>query len=467
MQSSDANNLEDKQICSDCIGEDYLKNLVESDNVDEQCSYCRKVGSAISIRELSGHVKRAFERHYSRTASDPDPFQYAMWQDKDIQYEWERDGDPTVYAIADAAEISNEIAEDIQKLLEEEHYDRDEAIMGEEGEFNSEAYYKKIMPEDHKWQKDWELFKKIIRTESRFFNGTCISQLRELFDTMDKMITNERKPLIVKAGPQTDYNELYRARVFQDGKKMVKAMNRPDKRLGAPPSRYASPGRMNASGISVFYGADSVSTALAEVRPPVGSYVATARFKIIRPIKLLDLRALGVVHETGSVFDPNYAHRLGRMIFLHKLTRRIIQPVMPDDQEVEHLSTQAIADFLATESSLHLDGILFPSVQAGDGLNVVLFHKASRCKEIDIPEGVKFDISTYNMFEDFTEPEFTVIEWVPLEEESFVKKVSNHDNREETLSVDIESVRGNRITNVKVGSNECKVSRIRAFKDES
>ena len=43
---------------------------------------------------------------------------------------------------------------------------------------------------------------------------------------------------------------------------------------------------MNAKGISTFYGATNEDIALAEVRPPVGSQVAIARFDIIRPLLL-------------------------------------------------------------------------------------------------------------------------------------------------------------------------------------
>jgi len=51
---------------------------------------------------------------------------------------------------------------------------------------------------------------------------------------------------------------------------------------------------MNARGVSVFYGAIDPRVALAEVRPPVGSRVAVARFEIIRPLRLLDLNALAM-----------------------------------------------------------------------------------------------------------------------------------------------------------------------------
>lgn len=39
---------------------------------------------------------------------------------------------------------------------------------------------------------------------------------------------------------------------------------------------------MNARGVSVFYGANDPTAAIAEVRPPVGSQVAVAQFEIIR-----------------------------------------------------------------------------------------------------------------------------------------------------------------------------------------
>lgn len=102
---------------------------------------------------------------------------------------------------------------------------------------------------------------------------------------------------------------------------------------------------MNAKGISAFYGATEPHIALAEVRPPVGSQVAIVRFEIVRPLRLLDLNKLEQIQESGSIFDPGYARRLGRMMFLTKLSGRISRPVMPDDQDNEYLATQAVADY--------------------------------------------------------------------------------------------------------------------------
>jgi RES domain len=58
-------------------------------------------------------------------------------------------------------------------------------------------------------------------------------------------------------------------------------------------------------------------------------------------------------------------------------------PVVPQLRDRDYLTTQAIADFLATHRSLQLDGIIFPSAQrskgphGASGRNVTLFNKAS------------------------------------------------------------------------------------------
>ena len=151
---------------------------------------------------------------------------------------------------------------------------------------------------------------------------------------------------------------------------------------------------MNAQGISVFYGAKDPSVALAEVRPPVGSKVAVARFEIILPLNLLDLTSLARIHPEGSVFDVNFIHLLERWAFLGVLCELIAKPVMPDDEAFEYVVTQAVADFLSTDDNLKLDGVIFPSVQmSGRGANIVLFHKSSKVEEMDLPVGT--EISCY------------------------------------------------------------------------
>ena len=122
-----------------------------------------------------------------------------------------------------------------------------------------------------------------------------------MFQNINELRTYDNRSIVVRADPDTELRDLFRARVFQSYAKLDEALMRPDIHLGSPPSQLAKAGRMNAQGISVFYGAKDPSVALAEVRPPVGSKVAVARFEIILPLNLLDLTSLARIHPEGSV----------------------------------------------------------------------------------------------------------------------------------------------------------------------
>ena len=261
---------------------------------------------------------------------------------------------------------------------------------------------------------DWCSFENSLKTEARFFSRTAANHLTSLFGGVGELRTRDGRHLVVDAGPETDFHTLYRARVFQSDDKLEAALGRPDIHLGSPPAPLTPAGRINARGIPVFYGANSRKAAIAEVRPPVGSQVAVAQFEIIRKLRLLDLTALSDISVTASIVDFGLAGRTEDAVFLRSLSARLTRPVMPDDEPFEYLATQAIADFLATQASVPIDGIVFPSVQAtGAVLNVVLFHKAARVEAIDIPEGTEISASTGRWTEGGWEQDYEVLEQVP------------------------------------------------------
>jgi len=398
-----------------------------------------------------------------------------LLSDKESDYEWERGGEDVVYAIMNAADIPENAAGDIQKILEDKFSDFEADKIGEETEFASDSYYEEKGTGDGRWQDEWQEFERSLKTEARFFSRTGAHLLASVFDGIDAMRTRDGRSMIVDAGPNTNLNALYRARVLQSDDRLEAALMRPDREIGSPPAIHANAGRMNARGISVFYGANDPKVALAEVRPPVGSQVAVGRFEIVRPIRLLDLTALSNVATRGSVFDPSLVDRLERTIFLRNLSRRITFPVMPDDELFEYLPTQAIADFLATEATPPLDGIIFPSVQvAGDALNIALFHKAARVEEIELPRGTEVSARVGQMYEEGWEREYTVIEEVPRKGDDSEKKVStkfqhfpvDFDRRPVTLKIDLDSLRVHVVEAVSFKTAEHKVRRHRWEKDD-
>lgn len=481
LHPDDTDDLKEKRICHDCVGEAYLSDEISAHGEVAPCAYCNGTAPTYTIEEMADRIEKAFDDHYTRTADQPSSWQLSLMSDRESKYSWERDGEPVVYAIENAAEIPHEAAEDIQAVLDDRHGDFDSAAMGEETEFGSETHYEEKGSSDRAWQEEWRCFEQSLKTEARFFSRSAAAHLASVFGEIDKLKTKAGHPPVVDAGPQTALDHLYRARVFQSEDMLTQALCRPDLHLGSPPAALANAGRMNARGISVFYGATEATVALAEVRPPVGSRVAVAKFSIIRPLRLLDLTALEDVQDGGSIFDPSLRGRLERVAFLHSLGQRMTRPVMPDDEAFEYLPTQAIADFLATENEPRLDGIIFASAQSQEGRNVVLFHKAARVEELQLPPGTEIEAHTGHGTEDGWEVEYRVSETVPPPPPEKKKADDDwlglplipgpiypreKDFRDSSLRIDPSSVEVHQVEWVKYESTAFKVQRHRREKSE-
>jgi hypothetical protein len=414
LPTSDDDEIEHKCVCFACAGEAHLSDRIHAAGKKQTCSYCGETLEAISIEELADHIEGAFDRHYQRTSTEPDDYEFMLQRDRESSYEWERHGDPIKYAIVNAADVTEKIAEDVQQILEERYADFDADAMGEETPFAGDSYYEEVKADDVDLRHEWRNFENSLKTESRFFNKGAEAVLAALFEGLTDHQTFAGERVVVDAGPRTKIKSLFRARVFQSETILVEAMKRPDRDLGPAPTHLAASGRMNAHGISVFYGALTPEVALAEIRPPVGSRVMIGKFDVVRRVRLLDVEALRSVLVRGSIFDPSHSRRLERAKFLGRLSERITRPVMPNDEPSDYLITQAIADYLASQAEL--DGILYPSAQVAAGKknkNVVLFHSSSRVEPLAFPPNSELSAHTYMDSEEGPETEYWVSEEVP------------------------------------------------------
>ncbi|MDD2734608.1 MAG: RES family NAD+ phosphorylase [Desulfuromonadaceae bacterium] len=455
--------LRRKNVCCDCVGETFLNGEIRREGKTRTCSYCGKRGRCVYLERMSARVQEAFEEYYQPT---PDP----IYADR-FRREWGNEpGLPTDETIQLAAGVTGQVASDIQEILSEQYSDSESWECDDENPFSSDNRYILKIPDDTIWSDDWSYFTQTLATETRFFSPYAVEHLDRLFEGIEVEQTSNGTPIVVTAGPGTDIPDVFRARFFQSNEELKTALQRPDLHLGPPPSERASAGRMNADGISVFYGANDSTTALAEVRPPVGSRVAIARFEIILPLRLLDLSALSSIDCRSSVFERGNSRRLERAAFLRNLARLLAKPVLPYRERFEYLPTQAIADYLATRAAGPLDGIIFPSVQAGVGaLNLVFFHKASRMHKIELPQGTDISVSGW-------EGDYAVYEVVPGKEEGKAPSVNaelplwahsvqvDHDYRRPTLQIDIESICVQYVTSVNFETDKHIVRRSRREK---
>ena len=260
--------------------------------------------------------------------------------------------------------------------------------------YDLDSTYQELGPDDTLFQNKWLRFTKEIQSRARFFSVDANTILQEIFRDLATLQSFGDRPVIRKVSPSDEERFVWRARAAFSHTEVENILKSPTSQLGPPPSRWKdgsiSPpgGRMNAPGVSVFYGASDLDTCVAEVRAPVGGYVVGARFELLRDVCLLDLDVLESVYATGSYFDPDLGERAGRAVFLRRLATLISQPVMPQDEATEYLSTQAITEFLANKQQPRLDGIIFRSSQSrGDGRNIVLFNHARTVEPYRPPPG--------------------------------------------------------------------------------
>ncbi|WP_236171812.1 RES domain-containing protein [Pseudomonas qingdaonensis] len=356
-------------VCTDCLTETFLQDHASENDISE-CDYCDRELPVMDMEELVELCETAIHASF-RAIQQPGSVIHHGYP-------------PVGVSLYDILELmlgaDQALISDIhERLLDSWSYTGgdDDPYFVEETEASSELTV------------GWRKMEHSLQFESRLANPLVGSILTMVFDGIEDFRSKDDRSAIVIAGQGHQISSFQRGRVFQDEQSMEEALSHPEKHLGPVPGGKGSPGRMNAKGISVFYGATDDHTAIAEVRPPVGSTVVTARFDVIRPLRLLNLNDLASMrpHRGLSYFNPIRRSLTERCAFLKDLQRQLTMPVMPDSAESGYLITQAIADFLATHEKLNLDGILFPSAQVqqdtSPGQNVILFHKASGVERLE------------------------------------------------------------------------------------
>nr|WP_314542597.1 RES family NAD+ phosphorylase [uncultured Massilia sp.] len=360
-------------ICSRCIADAELSHLVAAQARHfDSCDYCEGDEPAVDLDFVAQRCNDVIETFFENSSQTMAVIHFGrVPAGEDLQSLLKR----LVGAPDDAIEALQESLEHIWHDTES-----NESIHGEDPWFMPSSGFGGA--ELHSGWRDMETS---LRNEARYINPRATAFLESIFGQLDSDITSEGVSVLTEAGSGSPYDALYRARAFQSEEAMRQALEHPERHLGAPPVGVAKSGRMNARGQPAFYGATTVATALAEVRPPVGSWAVVAQFAVIRPFQLLNLSLLSQVrlHSQASLFHPDSKRHFQRYAFLRELSRRMVRPVMPESEEHNYLITQVVADYLAMHPRIPLDGIIYPSVQLGadaqvaTGENVVLFHKAA------------------------------------------------------------------------------------------
>ena len=142
-----------------------------------------------------------------------------------------------------------------------------------------------------------------------------------------------------------------------------------------PVASYITDGRANAAGIPVLYLAMEVDTAIAEVRPWVGSAVSVSQFRTTR-----ELRALDLTQEFGNHWMPPFSVKDGTFQSVDadgaeksvwaNIDNAFSRPVNRADDPAEYVPTQILAELFRDEG---YEAIVYCSRVRKTGYNVVIF----------------------------------------------------------------------------------------------
>ncbi len=147
-----------------------------------------------------------------------------------------------------------------------------------------------------------------------------------------------------------------------------------------PLADRAREGRANPMGIPVLYVANTIETAISEVRPWVGAEVSVAKCRVIRPLRTLDL---SVGHGRSPIAGPVFRHMLnGDQLSAEEREKAVwteidnafSEPVTASDERADYAPTQILAELFR---SAGYDAIGYKSHfgDQGDrkGYNIAIF----------------------------------------------------------------------------------------------
>ncbi|TOD62612.1 hypothetical protein CGJ60_13850 [Vibrio parahaemolyticus] len=352
----------DKYVCSSCVVDEALEDLVEEHITLNNCSYCDGFDEDT---HCGAPFDVVMERIYETISS-----KYANAQDLDMP--WVEGGWLTgeIYTEEVVGDFDPgwgcDFLNDVINCLDPstywaEHSKGDWAVVDPSTALNY----------------GWESFKQQVLTKTRYL---VLSEPEDEFelgrpdyipisgmlDALGKVFRDYGLIVELPVG-----ESFFRVRACSKKKEVFDTFES----LGVPPVGVASGGRMNPAGISYFYIARDPETARKEVlfKPTIRHYLG--RFENKESIRLIDFVNLPSMPSSFSKDSYDARHAVK---FLHALKADIIKPVSKDGREhIDYIPTQIISEYFRyrfkDKEGGNVDGFMYPSVKNDGGINIVVF----------------------------------------------------------------------------------------------
>ncbi|MFA6761171.1 MAG: RES family NAD+ phosphorylase [Sulfuricurvum sp.] len=200
---------------------------------------------------------------------------------------------------------------------------------------------------------NWQDFKNELKYTNRYFPKKAPS-----YDHLNGLL----QYLIVPKAMLP--KQIYRARINEDGCPIDIDL------MGKPPAKISTGGRANPVGIPYLYAASDTKTAIAEIRPHKGDHVTVAKFDILEPLKLADLRNPRQSISPFALDDNGLNQIFLDLDYLCHLGEELSKPILPREAHLEYLFSQYLCELI---KHCGFDGVVYKS-SVSDGDNFAIFY---------------------------------------------------------------------------------------------
>jgi len=366
--------MADKYVCTECFSDYAIKEFIEQNAFNENCSYCSNESDepiAAPLEEVIEFIREGLETEWDN------PVNCVGWESAEGGWMGARviDSFELIYEEIEELQGTNEkVLDDIIYILDQEWCQRDPyGLPDEEALFLSWTGFADQVKHHTRY-----IFLR-QKEEEEFPHDLDIIPVYKMLDRLSEELSNleeENLLTMIRVG-----SKIFRTRIHDKGVKLSKATE-----IGTVPlesAKYSN--RMSPAGIPMFYGSLDPETALEETIDDsdigVGRIASIGTFKVIKQLEVLDLTQ---VQEIPSIFDTNRSYLRSSLIFLRNFEEEISKPIDKDGAEhIEYVPTQVFTEYIRhlyrDQSGNGLDGILYRSSKHKGGVCCVLFIENEHC----------------------------------------------------------------------------------------
>lgn len=353
-------------VCARCFGDEGLKSFIRKNHQMGKCSYCKRKVRVCSLNQVIEHILNSVRLEWGHPANEGLPYET-------------REGGWQVANVYDTWDLLDDL--DIQCDSEQLFSDIVWAIHDSEW-CEVEPY---SLPLDRTLVYGWESFCKFIIHTARFVFYKAENSAYDGYqhDEMNPVDILEAVGGIVHRLGLTKSiavgEKIYRVRIVDSNITLTRADE-----LGSPPANLANmPNRMSPVGISMFYGAFSIDTAIMETLDSsvdLDKKAVCGEFSPIRDLVVIDLSASFYV---PSLFDPDEQSLRSYYKFMYDFITDFSKPIERGQRaHAEYVPTQVVTEFFRhvfrSESGSRVDGVIYPSSKNGNQA-IVIFADSSGC----------------------------------------------------------------------------------------